>query len=471
MRHADHGAFHHSGQFVQHQFDLLGVDVVPPRNDQVLPPAHDLHVAVFVDAAQIPGDEKPVLPQFGGGLFRHVPVALKHVRPAHLDHANVAGGQGRAGVGIRDLQFHAGKRQADRTGAALTLVGVRCVHVGFRHPVAFEDAVPGTFLEPGMGFRQQGGAAGDEKPHMRRAVGGEIGRLQQAGVEGRHPHERRGLRHEANQLLRVGPGQEDHATARQQDHVGRHEEPVGMEDRQGMQQDIRRGEGPFLRQGAGIGEQVALAQHRALGTPRRAGSIEKGGQIRFCPRDGVEAVGLFLRGVPQAARACAAHGFQSRAGTFRDRFQRLLPLRIADQQAGAGIRHEIFHLGGGIGGVEGQKDQTRLYTGRIKRQRIGRFTHLYRHPVPGRQAHHGKDVGVARRHRHETGIADQVTIRQVQKRCLVGGVTAEKFIVKWVRHGHPSDQRRAEFATIEPERKGFSDTARPRGWHGGAPRM
>ena len=124
MRHADHGAFQHAGLFVQHQLDFLGIDVVAARNDQILAPAHDADIAVGVDLAQIAGDEKPVVAQFGGGFLGHLPIALEHVRPAHLDHADLALRQGRAGVGVGDLQLDPRQRKAHGARAAFAVIGV-----------------------------------------------------------------------------------------------------------------------------------------------------------------------------------------------------------------------------------------------------------------------------------------------------------------------------------------------------------
>ncbi len=70
VRHADHGAFQYSGLIIENQLDLFGVNVVTARDDKILVATNDMDVAIVVDAAQITGDEKAVVAQFGSGFFQ-----------------------------------------------------------------------------------------------------------------------------------------------------------------------------------------------------------------------------------------------------------------------------------------------------------------------------------------------------------------------------------------------------------------
>jgi hypothetical protein len=97
MGKADHGAFHDAGNVVDQAFDLFGIDVIAARDHQILVAPDDAQIAVIADLAQIAGDEEPVLAEFRGGLFRHLPIALKDVGAAHLDGADLALRQRRAG--------------------------------------------------------------------------------------------------------------------------------------------------------------------------------------------------------------------------------------------------------------------------------------------------------------------------------------------------------------------------------------
>ena len=90
MRRADDRGFADSGQRVEEQFNFLGIDIVPARDNQILAAPNDLNLAIPVDEGQITRDKEPVLAQFFAGLFGHVPVALKDVGSAHFEYANLA---------------------------------------------------------------------------------------------------------------------------------------------------------------------------------------------------------------------------------------------------------------------------------------------------------------------------------------------------------------------------------------------
>src|SRR5206468_12434690 len=144
MRHADHGGFDHARHGVDLALDFLRVDVEAAGDHQILAAAENVHIALVVDLAEIAGDEKAVVAEFGLGLLRHPPITLEYVRALDLDHADGVARNLLAGLGIGDAHGHAGQGMADRAGHALAVIGVRGVHVGFGHAVTFEHGVAGA---------------------------------------------------------------------------------------------------------------------------------------------------------------------------------------------------------------------------------------------------------------------------------------------------------------------------------------
>ena len=244
---ADHCAFKNAVERINRGFDLLWVDVEAACDDQILAASDDLDIAVVVDAPQIAGDEKPVLAQFLAGLFGHLPIAVEQVGAAHFQNAYLALGQGGPSLRVTDFQFDAGQRKADGTSAPVAVVGVGGVHIGFSHAVALEDGMAGCLLPLDMGFGQQRGGAGDEESHgFGRSA--KFGHGEEAGVEGRHAHKRGCLRHGADDGAGVEAAHENRAAACHQGDVGGNEQPVGVENRQGVDQDIFAGKTPGVAQ-------------------------------------------------------------------------------------------------------------------------------------------------------------------------------------------------------------------------------
>jgi hypothetical protein len=121
--------------------------------------------------------------------------------------------------------------KADGAGAPRAVVGVRGVHVGLGHAVAFQDGMAGAGLEGLVGLGGEGGRARDEEAHVGNQAPVEVRSAQEPGVEGRYAHHGRRLGQQAKDLVQVEAGQQDHRGARQQGHVGGDEEAVGVEDR------------------------------------------------------------------------------------------------------------------------------------------------------------------------------------------------------------------------------------------------
>src|SRR5207248_11699920 len=129
MRHANHGGFDYAGHGVDLALDFLRVDVEAAGDHQILAAAENVHIALVVDLAEIAGDEKAVVAEFGLGLLRHPPITLEYVRALDLDHPDGVVRNLLAGLGIGDAYGHAGQGMADRAGYALAYLGVRRSHV------------------------------------------------------------------------------------------------------------------------------------------------------------------------------------------------------------------------------------------------------------------------------------------------------------------------------------------------------
>ena len=92
------------------------------------------------------------------------------------------------------------------------------------------------------------------------------------------------LQQGVDHLLGVETRQEPESAAGQQRHVGGDEEPMGVEDRQGVEQRVDAGEAPQRRQGGGIGTEILVGQHRSLGAAGGSRGVEQGREIVGLPR-------------------------------------------------------------------------------------------------------------------------------------------------------------------------------------------
>ena len=237
MRHADDSRLDHAGKLVDFRLHLLRVDVKAARNDEVLRAAHDREISVFIDPAQVAGDEEPVVAKLVRRLFRHVPVAAKDVRTRHLHNARLVPVQN--GSLFRcHADADARQRKADRAGTTVTVVRVGGDHACFRHPVALEDGVAGLVAEAAMGFVQKRRGARDEKAHSTGRVS-ECGLPQEACIERRHAHHRRGTRHRGEDGIHIELREDDHRRARHDRHIRRHEQAVGVENGKRVDQPVR----------------------------------------------------------------------------------------------------------------------------------------------------------------------------------------------------------------------------------------
>ena len=118
--------------------------------------------------------------------------------------------------------------------------------------IAFKNAVAGALFERHMGFGQKRRASRDEKPHMPDKLAIKARVVQKAGVKGRHAHHACGARQVFDHLVLIEFRQEDHRGPGQQDHIGRHEKPMRVKDRQRVKQHVFFGKGPVVDQRFGI---------------------------------------------------------------------------------------------------------------------------------------------------------------------------------------------------------------------------
>ena len=230
-------------------------------------------------------------------------------------------------------------------------------------------------------LRQERGRARNEQANMLCCLPRQPHIRQQPRVEGRHAHHHRGLRHQAKHLVRIRPRQKQHRASRHQGRVGRHEQAMGMVDRQRVQQHVAVGEAPGGRQGARIGRQIFMTEHCALGAPGGARGVENGGKVVRPARDVCKSLRLPRRQLDQASGL--AVGAHARDGNTGDQ---IFPARHRHEQRRLRIRHEISEFRPRIGGVERQPDRARPHTGKIKRDRFRALLQLCRDPVAGLDA-------------------------------------------------------------------------------------
>ena len=323
-----------------------------------------------------------------------------------MQHADLAPGQFGTGFGVADPQLHPRQGQAHGARPPVTLIGVRGVHRGFRHPVAFEDPVPRARLEGLVGFCQQRRGTRHEEPHMRRQIAVEPRIVQKPRVEGRHPHHGRRFGQQPQHRLQLEFRQEDQRATSQERHVGRHEKAVRVKDRQRMKQHVIRREPPACDQRLRIRQQVALRQHRPLGAARGPGGVQECCQIIERAGHGREAVGLCGGQIAQAARTVGPQRLENRADTGGDGRHRLGLAGVADEQRRATVAHEIVQLLGRVGGVERQEHDTGLDAGGIERQRLRRFLDMNRNTIPGPKPEACQRIRRAVRHGQERRIAE-----------------------------------------------------------------
>ena len=336
---------------------------------------------------------------------------------------------------VTDAQIDARQGQADCAGAAVAVIGVGGVHVGFGHAIALQNPVPGAGRPVAVGFGQQRGRAGNEQANIGGQGRVKPGIIQKAGVKCRHSHHRGGMWHLVKQCNGVELRQEYHGSTRQQGHIRSDKQPMRVENRQGMQQDIPVSKAPCIHQNLCIRQQVALGQHRPFGPTCGAAGIQDRGQISFDTGNRRKPVGLPLGQTGQRTGAVMIQRLNLRPMPGGDFGQSGGLGGGGQQQCGPGMADEIIHFGGGIGRIQRQKHQPGLHTGGINRQRGTGLFHLHRHPVTRGQAQTAQRMGEPGGQRQKRRMGQNRPIGPAQKRSVPLGMAAKKLVIKRVWHG------------------------------------
>ena len=233
--------------------------------------------------------------------------------------------------------------------------------------------------------------------------------VEQAGVEGRHAHQRRRPRQRGDDRVGVEARLEDHRRPGGQRDVHRDEQAVGMEDRQRVDQHVVGAEAPQLGERQRVGREIVVGQHRALRAPGGPRGVEDGGEIVGAARDRRQVArrrGDLFGEAAVAPRPQAVDRLEAELGGERAR--RRQRLRAAERQRRRRVVEEIFELGERIGGVERQQRRPRLEAGERQHDAIGRFVDLRRDPVAR------LDAAVDERPRRPPGAGVELGIGQRQ---------------------------------------------------------
>ena len=327
---------------------------------------------------------------------------------------------------------------------------------GLRHAVALQNAVPGSGLPSVKGGRRQRRGAADEHPHTAAVAAAEVRILQQAGVEGRHPHHHRGLGQVPLDRVHVETGQEDRRSAAQQGAVQGDEQAMHMEQRQGVQQHVVVPPAPAPAQGYGIGADVVMGQHRALGAARGAGGVHQGGQVIAIAFGYVMAWLCGIHGLHEAAAASP----QRQHGPAAVPTRHVSARRVPHEQPGLRIGKKVRHLSGGVGGIERHIDPARLQRCQVQGHGLGRLADLGQHPVAGRHADLGEHRGQAGSSLRQMGVCPDFAIGHAQGGPLpvgcenglqIGGKVAVHWVWLLIRGTKPSHA----IQTKPPRRPGW----------------
>ena len=191
-----------------------------------------------------------------------------------------------------------------------------------------------------------------------------------------------------------------------------------MEDRQRMQQRVTWCDAPQLNQCLGIGGEVRMRDHRALGAARGARGVEKPGEIVFRARHRLVPVvhGGGHRGERALSLGVDVHHRED-AQPVAKRTHLRLSRGIADDQLRPRILHEVGHLGCRVGGVERLVDRTRLQHREVEQHIGDGFFHLYGHPVAGFHAQRVQCIGVARGAMCEVAEAEAGAVSAADRRA------------------------------------------------------
>ena len=307
-------------------------------------------------------------------------------------------GTGAPLVRVGYAHAHSRQRKAHRPRPAFAVIGVRRDHAGFGHAVALENGKAGALPPGDVSLGEQRRRARDEQAHVGADSAAEAGMVEQAGIEGRNPHQRRRFPHRRDHRVRIEPVHVDHRRPRQKRDIGRHEQPVGMKNRQRVDEPVGVREAPAVDQRQRVRRQIFVRQHRALGAAGRARGVEDRRQIVGSARDRLERRGRRgdLLGEGSISRDAEALD-RGQAELRCERSQGSEPIGPAERQRGLGVAEEIFELGERIGGVQRQKHGAGAKAGERDHDRVGGFLDLRRDPVAGPDPELNQRMGRPRR--------------------------------------------------------------------------
>ena len=409
MGHADDGGFGHRIELVDERFHLLWIDVVATGNDQIPRPPDDRQPPFGIHDAQVAGDEIAVGAEFLGGLLGLAPVALEDVLAAHLDAAHFARWQRLAPLPC-DPGFHARQGEAHSARNPVAMQRVGGVDDGLRHAVALQNAVPGSGLPSVEGSLRQRCGAADEHPHPTAVPAVEVRILQQAGVEGRHAHHHRGFGEVLLDCPHIETGQENRRGTAQQGAVQGDEQAMHMEQRQGVQQHVVVPPAPTPAQGFGIGANVVVGQHRALGAARGAGGVNQGGQVIAIALGHVKAGLGRVHGLHEASTVAA----QRQHGPATLLIRRVRAHRIPHEQPRFRVSKKVRHFSGSVSRIERHIDTSCLKSCQVQGHGLGHLANLGKHPVTRRHASFNKHRGQAGSSLGQIGVGPQSPIGHAQ---------------------------------------------------------
>ena len=235
---------------------------------------------------------------------------------------------------------------------------------------------------------------------------------EQADVEGRHPHHHARARHQPHHLGGVEPRHEQHRRAAGQRRVGGDEQPVRVEDRQGVEQRVGGREAPSLDQRQRVGQEVVVGQHGALRAPRGAGRVQDRGEVARASRHVGEIRRLARRAGRKRAVSGRAQRFDAGVGfAAREMGQGVAARGVDDEQAGRGVADEVAELGRRVGGVERQVDGAGPHAREVERQGFGAFLGLHGDPVAGPHPERREGPREAARQRRHVAAGQDAPVR------------------------------------------------------------
>ena len=213
----------------------------------------------------------------------------------------------------------------------------------------------GPLAELVEGLLQQRRGAGDEQADVLALTRPEAGVGEQPHVEGGHTHEHRRPRQQPAGFRGVEPRAEDHRRAVEERRVARHEQPVGVEDGEHVQERVAFAESPGLVQHLRVREQVGVREHRTLRLAGGARGVEQRGEVAGPALDGVEPVGHRAARLDQGAVVVRAEGERlAGAVPFAQPGDRVQRFRSRHHQSGLGIAEEVVQLRSGYAGLSGR---------------------------------------------------------------------------------------------------------------------